>query len=413
MHDIEKHQITNSVRKVMDFFGIAASVDGQTVTEVRSQNQIGKASGKRDVFGQKSHSQLWRSVNNFEETRYAACAVIVGINDENVETSLKCIDRPFLLIPSNDLNSKNFTKQLGRIMLESSFIIIIRTGGLERSGSQRLLRFLKNIKDLFDSRVRVVLCVAEETDENITNYIEQMFTFEPSLAIESSIDSNIQIEKALKKTRVAEEKVTTLQAENTLLINEKSVLSGQVYNLGEELKIQKVSNQELAEKNEELLRANSVLAGKVRKATHDFELAGIQHKQAMEVLENKFKAQQIESESLRANLDEHSAQQQKEGATSDSKDSDISKIKDRLAKYMSKELSSVTKTNKCIKDFKYSTEYEKDKVTGIIRSNVTITKGRIIMNYPDLTHFSGEGYDEESSKEKAFNNFIWSVMNSV
>ena len=52
MHDIEKHQITNSVRKVMDFFGIAASVDGQTVTEVRSQNQIGKASGKRDVFGQ-------------------------------------------------------------------------------------------------------------------------------------------------------------------------------------------------------------------------------------------------------------------------------------------------------------------------------------------------------------------------
>ena len=218
-----------------------------------------------------------------------------------------------------------------------------------------------------------------------------------------------------------------MQAENTLLKNEKTVMSREMENLRKELKMQRVINQELEDKssdlqiklksledlergNKELVQENSVLAEELKKVTHDFELISLQHKQAMEVIEKTCKDQQIESESVRSKLNDHSAQQNV-GETSDTKD--LSKIKERFSKIMSKDFSSVTKTNKCIKEFKYSVEYEKDEATGITRSNVTVTKGRIIMNYPSLTQFSGQGYNEESSKEDAFNQFISSVMNAV
>ena len=60
---------------------------------------------------------------------------------------------------------------------------------------------------------------------------------------------------------------------------------------------------------------------------------------------------------------------------------------------------------------KYSVKYEENEATRKIVCNVTITRGRVIMNFPTLTHFSGEGIDEETSKEKAFEQFISSVMN--
>jgi hypothetical protein len=46
-----------------------------------------------------------------------------------------------------------------------------------------------------------------------------------------------------------------------------------------------------------------------------------------------------------------------------------------------------------------------------VKCNVTILKGRNILSYPILTHFSGEGNSEQESLVDAFANFVLSVGN--
>ena len=135
--NIGKDQIFSAVKKVRDFFGIAASVDGKKVETVRkSNNQMGKASGKRDLQGLRSRSNLSSCFIQYEETRHNAHSLIVGlaIEDQNLDKNLKGIDTPFLIISVEDLNSKNFANQLGRTMLEPSCTIFIKTASLERCG---------------------------------------------------------------------------------------------------------------------------------------------------------------------------------------------------------------------------------------------------------------------------------------
>ena len=146
-------QIRASITKVKEFFGVAASVDGKTVSSVKSEIQLGKSSVKRDLFGHRQRAQLWGSVSDFEESRSNANTVIVGLDTDDEEGLFKClkgIDRPFLSISADDMNSRNFTKPLGRTMLEPACTILIRTDGLLRAGKERLLRLLKPLQNLFD-----------------------------------------------------------------------------------------------------------------------------------------------------------------------------------------------------------------------------------------------------------------------
>ena len=86
-------------------------------------------------------------------------------------------------------------------------------------------------------------------------------------------------------------------------------------------------------------------------------------------------------------------------------------IKERLVKNNAKSSSAVNLVARSIKDLKYSVSFI--EVGEITRCAVAITNGKIIMNYPGLLNFVGEGNDKENSKCNAFANFILAVNDHV
>ena len=227
----EKVKISNAIKEVMDFFGIAKSVDGKVAAKVKSVNVMGKASGKRDMLGHRSHSQLWSSIKKFEDARYKASSVILGCNEKIAEKCVKGIDRPFLIISADDMNSKNFTKQLGKTMLEPTCSICIETEGLDMKGTKRLGRFLKSIKDLFDCRLCVILCSSSDNpDKPFPEHCEQNFELDINCSNSDAIETTLESKLEKKRRSMTLENADKLNKETDALKHEVSVKDIQIQN---------------------------------------------------------------------------------------------------------------------------------------------------------------------------------------
>ena len=420
--------MSSAVTKVKDFFGIAVSVDGKTVVKLKSDNPMGKASGKRNILGQITHSSLWKNISTFETSRYSAYSVIIGVQSDDSRQVVKGIDRPFIIISAEDLNCKNFAKQLGRTMLEPACVICIETAGLDKNGSARLLRFLKCIKDLFDSRVCVALCASEDTAELFTELIEKHFNLDSSLTSKPAGDST-ELDKALEKIRIVEEEKEKLLKENALLRSEVSL--SRVRDLEDQLKLEQAEKKEVEESNTSLraqlarLESENVVQGKknkqltdeLRKLANDYKMLQVQRNLALPSLEHPCKSNQrsqdimVPNELVADNIDKE-IENSNSSSVDVEKKKELSIIKERLKRNdAGKLLNASLHAYRCIKDLEYSTKFEENEQTKMVKCSVTITKGKIIMNFPTLIRFSGEGRDEKSAKQCAFEQFILLVEN--
>ena len=455
---IEKAQVRCSVKNVKEFFGIAASADGKIIANQKSENQMGKASGKRNILGEFSNSNIWKTIIDFETHRENACSVLVGINGGNAKQIVKGINRPYLIISAQDLNYKNFSKQLGRTMLEPTCVVCIETDGVEVNGSKRLIRLLKSTKDLFDSRVCVVLSLSVDSSDMYTDYIEKVFDFNPNSNMSAPAPNECNPKEEprdyIKKIKEAEEKSDNLSKENNFLNEQYSVCLKRVGELAEQLKSEVLSKEKLEDENNALRRKldilkgsdsideendrlqskvnslqielngkvqeNSDLVNELRKLQYDSKTAEIEHKTALDTMKEKYEIQCKETDDLRRELSslkltEGSKQASTENPRSEeiNEKSDLSIIRDRLIKHgQSSSTSAVLRVAKSIKNFRYDQPiFETDEKTNTTKCWVTISRGKIIMNYPELTKWYGEGIDETSAKENAFNKLILSIVN--
>ena len=53
------------------------------MVKLKSDNPMGKASGKRNILGQITHSSLWKNISTFETSRYSAYSVIIGVQSDD------------------------------------------------------------------------------------------------------------------------------------------------------------------------------------------------------------------------------------------------------------------------------------------------------------------------------------------
>jgi myosin heavy subunit len=95
--------------------------------------------------------------------------VIVSICDHHLSINLYKCD---LLITSEDLNQCNFHKQLGTCLLKDDCTIYIEISKLSIRGSERLVSILKNFRQLFDSRITVILSSVDDLPRELSRLTE-------------------------------------------------------------------------------------------------------------------------------------------------------------------------------------------------------------------------------------------------
>ena len=98
--------------------------------------------------------EYWSDILFVKSSSDREGCVIVSICDHHLSLNLYKCD---LLITSEDLNQCNFHKQLGTCLLKDDCTIYIEISKLSIRGSERLVSILKNFRQLFDSRITVIL----------------------------------------------------------------------------------------------------------------------------------------------------------------------------------------------------------------------------------------------------------------
>lgn len=451
--------ISKAVKDAMDFFGVAKSVDGRSAAKTKSLNVMGRASWKRDLTGKRSSSPFWSLVKDFEAERVKLTALIVSCEERNAESCVKGIDRPFLIISAEDINSKNFSKHLGKTMMEPTYYLCIETVGLDEDGSERLARFMRYIRDMFDNRCCVVLCAPKEVSGDVAIYSEKHFELDNhSIEKKEKVEPDSKLEQTLERLQQVQEEASKLKKENFMLAKEVSAKEMKINDMKTKiedlenasakenaLKNESVDNQiKWKENNDELeenLRKKTAECASIktklretlstleasekenfslkvkigdtennaRKVKYEFKLEAA--KQSEVINELRFKCTCLKKESQKPEKEIDSLK------VSDPNDSVLEKnislliIKERLVKNNAKSSSAVNLVVRSIKDLKYSVSFS--EVGDITHCAVAINNGKIIMNYPGLLNFVGEGNDKENSKCNAFANFILAVNDHV
>ena len=448
----------------MDFFGVAKSVDGRRAANTKSLNIMGRASGKRDLTGKRSSSQFWSLVKDFEADRVKLTTLIVSSEEKNAEICIKGIDRPFLLISAEDMNSKNFSKHLGKTMMEPTYYLCIETVGLDEDGSDRLARFLRYIRDMFDNRCCVVLCAPKEVTGHISSYSEKHIVLDnPSLEKKERVDPELKLEQTLERLQQVQEEASKLKKDNFILAKEVSAKETELndtktkmdslfedlenvsakenalkdeivdsrlkwketnHKLEENLREKTAENLSIKTELEKTLstleaseRENFSLKKKIEDSEND--LRKLKYESTIEAAKQKevindlqFKNDLLEKESPKLSKEILSDMPPKNVIAKPinsevEKNTPLLTIKERLVKNKAKSSSAVNLVARSIKDFKFSVSFS--EVGEVTQCAVTITHGKIIMNYPGLLSFVGEGDDKDSAKCNAFANFILAV----
>ena len=452
----------------MDFFGVAKSVDGRSAAKTKSLNVMGRASWKRDLSGKRSSSKFWSLVKDFEAERVKLTTLIVSCEERNAESCVKGIDRPFLIISAEDINSKNFSKHLGKTMMEPTYYLCIETVGLDEDGSERLARFMRYIRDMFDNRCCVVLCAPKEVSGDVASYSEKHFELDNhSLEKKEGVEPDSKLEQTLERFQQVQEEAKNLKKENFMLAKEFSAKEMKINDMKTKIDslfedLENVSAKENALKNKSVdsqikwKENNDELEENLRKKTAEYasvktklgetlstleasekenfslkvklgdtenDLRKLKYeckieaaKQSEVINELRFKCRCLKKESPKPEKEIVSLKVS-DSANINPIDSVVEKnislliIKERLVKNNAKSSSAVNLVARSIKDLKYSVSFI--EVGEITRCAVAITNGKIIMNYPGLLNFVGEGNDKENSKCNAFENFILAVNDHV
>ena len=148
---VSKDLITSCIKKVMDFFFVGKSFKGKLFSKKAAAKVIYKK--RRQLI----NSDIMDKVSNFCDQRGEESPMVVSC-DENVSKELSDVMvEPYLFISSSDLNSCNFSKSLGNLLLEDRPNLFLETSNLLKTGKERLEKIVTDINNLFDNRLRVFL----------------------------------------------------------------------------------------------------------------------------------------------------------------------------------------------------------------------------------------------------------------
>ena len=234
-------EISKSVENVSNLFMNAKCLGGKQATG-KSSSQVVKPSRKR-TQGSGVFSKFWNAIDKYEKDQLGERSIIVSCSEANVTHVVKSLDQPFLLISTNDLNSKDFKNQLGKILLEYKATICIELEGLSREGSIRLGSLLTSVTSMFDSRVRVVVFGEEGVYTDIDEFSQRHFVMENFGESSKRLKKEYSSSKSqecpgveFKKIELLEKELDDIKSENLLLKSDQVKKASELMKLGSEVK---------------------------------------------------------------------------------------------------------------------------------------------------------------------------------
>ena len=149
---IGKKEALSCVKNVQQFFLLGKCFRGNQFLNISTQEVI--KGGKRKV----KKSMHEENIEKFIDSRCDEGATVISCDEVFAKELLTSISENYLLVDHEDINSKSFYKELGKLFLsESSFSLFMETSSLSNLGNARLKAILDAIKTLFDNRLRVIL----------------------------------------------------------------------------------------------------------------------------------------------------------------------------------------------------------------------------------------------------------------
>ena len=147
---VSKDCVTTSIKQVMDFFFTGKSFKGKLFTKKSTSKVV-------HVNRQSRESEMLDQVSDFSDQRGEESPMIVSCDDHAKKELCHAMAEPYLIISSTDLNTCNFSKCLGNIMLETRPNLFLETSNLSTVGRGRVEKVITDIRQLFDNRLRVFM----------------------------------------------------------------------------------------------------------------------------------------------------------------------------------------------------------------------------------------------------------------
>ena len=252
---VDKKFVVECVKKVMEFFFCGKAHHGKKFSK-NSQNK---------VIEEKSvdiHSELLNDIETVSDQRLRENAFVVSCDGGLVSDLLNALSESYLTVDSNDLNKCSFSSELGKLFLSDRLYLFMETSNLTTSGKERLVKIVKQVKTLFDNRVRVVLYgephfeeLSEKRFHNNTTPKSGVsgtkrsrlstLNLTPDAKSESCLPNNYlfdklskvkeELETALEEKNKCNQKIRLQEKEKSLLINEVESLKEEKSSLLTEL----------------------------------------------------------------------------------------------------------------------------------------------------------------------------------
>ena len=403
---------------------------------------------------------FYTEFENFVESRNSENAVVVQVSNFD----MKLCHRADLLLRSRDFNNCDFSLQLANCLTKDSATIYMECKNVNNRGLKRMLAILKDVKALFDNRVRIIIVTESSMKAELSQLSEHDFSCSEPVNKKPRVEENDHLEGASEEKKSEEneqyladqgslEQTISAVSEYKAIIESKSKevekLSSeigdlkQIKNLEEstykdkmlesDKTIEKLNSdvQLLRTENDSLVKENNLLEkdkDKVSKENRILTLEVAEENEKINILmierdnlksENENLKKEImdlkvDNDSLKLKRDELQSNivQPEEESENREKYSDLKKLKEailnnqlNLKNCLAPEIvkKSVPKLH-----FKAVTSRDKD---GLVVFSVTILKGDLVQNYDNLLVFEGLGINTKIAKINAFDKFIENVVN--
>ena len=121
--------------------------------------------------------QFFQKIIEFEKDSTDDSALIVELSQVGGKFQ-EFKKEPTLVLKAVDLNTKDFSLVLAQILVKAKSLIYIDTEFLTEKGVKRLSALLKDVKELFDDRLWVILFSQNESSGRFSTYVEKVFEFD-------------------------------------------------------------------------------------------------------------------------------------------------------------------------------------------------------------------------------------------
>ena len=326
LNHLEKSDIVQAVRSVMTFFSKATSIGGKKAKLGKSDNVMDKARARK-VFGSGGgvFTQFWKSVDDFDGSRENSSCLVVSC-DYILRQCVKSLDKPYLIVSSIDLNEKDFSKELAKVLIEEQTRICVEIEGLSRQGSARLVSIIKLATDNFDDRVIIVLFGEQGNNMDIDYYSEKHFrhavgskcTDTAVLTGESSQfkleneclkkelnSSRVNTSKLVREISDTKDKLAKSESKIDTVTKESDQIKNKLCNLESDLEIMK---EKYTQKNKDVKASDDIISELTEtmedQAAKDQELLTQMRSENMKKIEDLRRQQELELQKLRVTVNE-------------------------------------------------------------------------------------------------------------